>query len=98
MSRTLGESEIAGGLSVWNQAKQEDDQKTVTSPAYMVKTNKKSTSPKEIFIPQNVNKKECVRMGRGITGLGTTHINPALSGRLTLAMLEKMASARKLDA
>ena len=102
MSKTVGENELNAGMSVnagmsiFNHARQEEDKKSVTSPAHMTKT--KSTVVKEIYIPQNVNKKECVRAGQGITGLGTAHINPALSGRLTLAMLEKMATARKLDA
>ena len=104
MSKTVGENELNAGMSInagtsiFNHARQEDDKKSVTSRAYMTKASRQKTVVKEIYIPQNVNKKECVRTGKGITGIGTAHINPALSGRLTLAMLEKMATARKLDA
>ena len=63
------------------------------SPNYMTRT-KANTS--DFKIAQLIAK-EKVRVGKGITGLGTKHMNPQLSGRLTLGMLQKMEKARKLD-
>ena len=38
-----------------------------------------------------------VRKGKGITGTGVSNLNPHLSGRLTLGMLNKMHEMRKDD-
>ena len=40
------------------------------------------------------NKHNVVRKGKGITGMGVSHINQHLAGRLTLGMLQKMKEAR----
>ena len=45
----------------------------------------------------NHKNKEIVRKGTGITGIGVQNINPHLSGRLTLHMLQKMQKTREAD-
>ena len=53
---------------------------------------------KEKIATVGLSKKEQVRVGQGITGIGTRHISPLLSGRLTLDMLQKMKRHRAADA
>jgi len=68
-------------------------QSKTSSPDYMKRAT--SVSPRETTWHL---KKETVRKGKGITGVGTSMISPQLSGRLTLGMLQKMKKARIADA